>query len=60
MASPKSKAALATIHDQKKGVAGVGYEAEDATGVVGRVFMKPFTIVFNYPERRVAFIRQNH
>jgi len=40
-------------------VAGVGYEAEGVTGVVGRVFMKPFTIVFNYPERRVAFIRQD-
>lgn len=40
-------------------VAGVGYEAEGVTGVVGREFMRPFTIVFNYPERRVAFIRQN-
>ncbi len=38
-------------------IAGVGYEAEDVAGVVGREFMKPFTIVFNYPERRVAFIR---
>jgi hypothetical protein len=40
-------------------VAGVGYEAEGVAGVVGRVFMRPFTIVFNYPQRRVAFIRQN-
>jgi outer membrane lipoprotein-sorting protein len=40
-------------------VAGVGYEAEGVTGVIGRVFMKPFTIVFNYPERRVAFIRHD-
>ena len=38
-------------------VAGKGYEAEGVAGVVGREFMKPFTIVFNYPERRVAFIR---
>lgn len=40
-------------------LAGAGYEAEGVTGVVGRQFMKPFTIVFNYPERRVAFIEQN-
>jgi outer membrane lipoprotein-sorting protein len=38
-------------------IAGIGAEAEDVSGVVGRDFMKPFTIVFNYPERRVAFIR---
>ena len=38
-------------------IAGVGYEAQDVEGIVGREFMKPFTIVFNYPERRVAFIR---
>lgn len=38
-------------------IAGVGYEAEDVAGVVGRQFMKPFTIVFNYPERRIALIR---
>jgi aspartyl protease len=38
-------------------VAGVGYEAEGVAGVVGRVFMRPFTIVFNYAERRVAFVR---
>lgn len=38
-------------------IAGAGYEAEDVAGVVGRQFMKPFTIVLNYPERRVAFIR---
>lgn len=38
-------------------VAGVGYEAQGVTGVIGRVFMRPFTIVFNYPERRVAFIQ---
>jgi hypothetical protein len=40
-------------------VAGVGYEADGVTGVVGREFMKPFTIVFNYPERRVAFVRRD-
>lgn len=38
-------------------IAGAGYEAEGVAGVVGREFMKPFTIVFNYPERRIAFIR---
>lgn len=38
-------------------VAGTGYEAEGVAGIVGREFMKPFTIVFNYPERRIAFIR---
>jgi len=38
-------------------IAGVGYEAEGVAGVIGREFMKPFTIVFNYPERRIAFIR---
>ncbi len=38
-------------------IADVGTEAEDVSGVVGREFMKPFTIVFNYPERHVAFIR---
>lgn len=38
-------------------IAGVGYEAQDVAGVVGREFMKPFKIVFNYPERQVAFIR---
>jgi hypothetical protein len=38
-------------------IAGVGYEAEGVAGVVGREFMKPFTIVFDYPQRRVAFIR---
>jgi hypothetical protein len=38
-------------------IAGTGYEAEGVDGVVGREFMKPFTIVFNCPERRIAFIR---
>jgi hypothetical protein len=38
-------------------VSGAGYEAEGVAGVVGREFMKPFTIVFNYPERRIAFVR---
>jgi outer membrane lipoprotein-sorting protein len=38
-------------------IAGAGYEAADVAGVLGREFMKPFLIVFNYPERRVAFIR---
>jgi hypothetical protein len=37
-------------------IAGVGYEAEGVAGVIGREFMKPFIIVFDYPERRVAFI----
>jgi outer membrane lipoprotein-sorting protein len=38
-------------------IAGVGHEAADVAGVVGREFMKPFTVIFNYPKRRVAFIR---
>jgi len=38
-------------------IAGVGNEVEDVSGVVGREFMTPFTIVFNYPDRRIAFIR---
>lgn len=38
-------------------IAGAGYEAEGVAGVVGREFMTPFTIVFNYPERRISFIR---
>jgi outer membrane lipoprotein-sorting protein len=38
-------------------VAGVGYEATGVTGVIGRVFMRPFTIVLNYPERRIAFVQ---
>jgi outer membrane lipoprotein-sorting protein len=38
-------------------IAGVGYEAEGVAGVVGRVFMRPFKVVFNYPERRIAFVR---
>jgi hypothetical protein len=36
---------------------GEGYEAQDLAGVIGREFMEPFTVVFNYPERRIAFIR---
>lgn len=38
-------------------LAGVGYEAEGVTGVIGRVFMRPFTIVLDYPQRRIAFIQ---
>jgi hypothetical protein len=39
------------------GVGGEGLEMEGRAGVVGRDFMVPFTIVFNYSERRIAFIR---
>lgn len=34
-----------------------GLSREGGAGVVGREFLSVFTIVFNYPERRVAFIR---
>jgi hypothetical protein len=34
-----------------------GLSREGGAGVVGREFLSPFTIVFNYPARRIAFIR---
>ena len=34
-----------------------GLSREGGAGVVGREFLSAFTIVFNYPERRVAFVR---
>jgi hypothetical protein len=34
-----------------------GFSREGGAGVVGREFLSVFTIVFNYPERRLAFIR---
>ncbi|MGA9998396.1 MAG: retropepsin-like aspartic protease [Pyrinomonadaceae bacterium] len=34
-----------------------GMSREGGAGVVGRDFLRDFTIVFNYPERRIAFIR---
>ena len=34
-----------------------GLSREGGAGVVGREFLSVFTIVFNYPERRIAFIR---
>ncbi|HEY9403205.1 MAG TPA: retropepsin-like aspartic protease [Pyrinomonadaceae bacterium] len=34
-----------------------GHSREGGAGVVGREFLSPFTIVFNYPARRIAFIR---
>lgn len=34
-----------------------GKEIEGRAGIVGRDFMSPFTVVFNYPERRIALIR---
>src|SRR6266404_3590355 len=39
------------------GVGGEGLEMEGRAGVVGRDFMAPFTIVFDYAEKRIAFIR---
>lgn len=38
-------------------IAGVGSEVADVDGVIGREFMSPFTIVFNYPEMRIAFLK---
>jgi len=34
-----------------------GRSREGGAGVIGREFLSPFTIVFNYPARRIAFIR---
>jgi hypothetical protein len=34
-----------------------GLSREGGAGVVGREFLSVFTIVFNYPQRRVAFLR---
>jgi len=33
-----------------------GFSREGGAGVIGRDFIKPFTIVFNYPLRRIAII----
>ena len=34
-----------------------GLSREGGAGVVGREFLSVFKIVFNYPERRIAFVR---
>jgi len=34
-----------------------GYSREGGAGVVGREFLSPFTIIFNYPARRIAFVK---
>jgi hypothetical protein len=34
-----------------------GFSREGGAGVVGREFLSVFTVVFNYPERNVAFLR---
>ncbi|HEV2802077.1 MAG TPA: retropepsin-like aspartic protease [Pyrinomonadaceae bacterium] len=34
-----------------------GLSREGGAGVVGREFLAPFTIVFNYPARRIAFLK---
>ncbi len=34
-----------------------GLSREGGAGVVGREFLSVFTVVFNYPEKRIAFIR---
>ncbi|MGH9948578.1 MAG: retropepsin-like aspartic protease, partial [Pyrinomonadaceae bacterium] len=34
-----------------------GLSREGGAGVVGREFLSVFTVIFNYPERRIAFIR---
>lgn len=36
-----------------------GLSREGGAGVVGREFLSVFTVVFNYPERRVAFTRDS-
>lgn len=36
---------------------GEGYEMEGRAGIVGRDFMSPFTVVFDYRERRIAFVK---
>ncbi|HLL73516.1 MAG TPA: aspartyl protease family protein [Pyrinomonadaceae bacterium] len=41
----------------KAGFRVVGLSREGGAGVVGREFLSSLTIVFNYPERRIAFIR---
>ena len=41
----------------KAGFRVAGHSREGGAGVVGREFLSPFTIVFNYPARRIAFIR---
>lgn len=34
-----------------------GFSREGGAGVVGREFLSGFTVVFNYPEKRIAFVR---
>ncbi len=34
-----------------------GFSREGGVGNVGREFLSVFTVVFNYPERRIAFLR---
>lgn len=34
-----------------------GFSREGGAGVIGRKFLAPFTIVFDYPARRIAFLR---
>jgi hypothetical protein len=48
----------ARFRNPRAGFRIAGRSREGGAGVVGREFLSPFTIVFNYPARRIAFIRQ--
>lgn len=45
------------FRNPKAGFRVSGLSREGGAGVVGREFLSVFTIVFNYPERRIAFLR---
>jgi hypothetical protein len=42
----------------KAGFRVAGFSREGGAGVIGREFLSVFTIIFNYPERRIAFTKQ--
>jgi len=39
------------------GIGGEGFEMEGRSGVIGRGLMGPFVLVFDYPHKRLAFVR---
>jgi hypothetical protein len=45
------------FNNPKVGFRVEGLSREGGAGVVGREFLSVFTIIFNYPEKRIAFIR---
>lgn len=45
------------FRNPKAGFRVAGLSREGGAGVVGREFLSAFTIIFNYPERRIAFLR---